>query len=79
MGHRVGVRSLDGRGLCGIYHQFRTVRTEPHRMRTVLGADHIVVLDGGTVSEQGMPKELIAKGGEFAQMVKLQQENNNEK
>ena len=28
MGHRVGVRSLDGRDLCGIYHQFRTVRTE---------------------------------------------------
>ena len=44
-------------------------------MRTVLGADHIVVLDGGTVSEQGMPKELIAKGGKFAQMVRLQQEN----
>ena len=28
MGHRVGMRSLDGRGLCGIYHQFRTVCTE---------------------------------------------------
>ena len=59
--------------------QGKTVIIIAHRMRTVLGADHIVVLDGGTVSEQGMPKELIAKGGEFAQMVKLQQENNNEK
>lgn len=59
--------------------QGKTVIIIAHRMRTVLGADHIVVLGGGTVSEQGMPKELIAKGGEFAQMVKLQQENNNEK
>ena len=55
--------------------QGKTVIIIAHRMRTVLGADHIVVLDGGTVSEQGMPKELIAKGGKFAQMVRLQQEN----
>ena len=55
--------------------QGKTVIIIAHRMRTVLGADHIVVLDGGTVSEQGMPKDLIAKGGKFAQMVRLQQEN----
>jgi len=42
-------------------------------------ADHIVVLGGGTVIEQGAPEDLMAKGGEFARMVKLQQENNNEK
>ncbi|KXB84504.1 hypothetical protein HMPREF3034_00825 [Prevotella sp. DNF00663] len=44
-------------------------------MRIVLGADHIVVLDGGTVSEQGTPEELMAHNGTFAQMVRLQQEN----
>ena len=43
-------------------------------MRTVLGADHIVVLDAGTVAEQGTPAELMAKQGEFARMVSLQQE-----
>ncbi len=55
--------------------QGKTVIIIAHRMRTVLGADHIVVLDGGTVCEQGRPEELIAKGGKFAQMVRLQQGN----
>ena len=52
----------------------KTVIIIAHRMRTVLGADHIVVLDAGTVAEQGTPAELIAKQGEFARMVNLQQE-----
>ncbi len=32
-----------------------------HRMRTVAGADKIVVLEGGTVAEEGSPDELIKK------------------
>ena len=44
-------------------------------MRTVRNADKIVVLSGGTVSEQGTPNELIAANGEFARMVKLQQDD----
>lgn len=52
----------------------KTVIIIAHRMRTVLGADHIVVLDAGTVAEQGTPAELIAKQGEFVRMVSLQQE-----
>ena len=59
--------------------QGKTVIIIAHRMRTVRNADHIVVLGGGTVIEQGTPEDLMAKGGEFARMVKLQQENNNEK
>ena len=59
--------------------QGKTVIIIAHRMRTVRNADHIVVLGGGTVIEQGAPEDLVAKGGEFARMVKLQQENNNEK
>jgi ABC-type multidrug transport system fused ATPase/permease subunit len=31
-------------------------------------ADHVVVLDGGTVAEQGKPEELVASGGVFASM-----------
>ena len=58
--------------------QGKTVIIIAHRMRTVRNADHIVVLGGGTVIEQGAPEDLMAKGGEFARMVKLQQENNNE-
>ena len=59
--------------------QGKTVIIIAHRMRTVRNADHIVVLGGGTVIEQGTPEDLMVKGGEFARMVKLQQENNNEK
>ena len=52
----------------------KTVIIIAHRMRTVLGADHIIVLSGGTVVEQGTPDELMAHNGTFAQMVRLQQE-----
>ena len=46
-----------------------------HRMRTVAGADKIVVLSDGTVAEEGSPKELAEKNGVYANMVKLQTEN----
>jgi len=51
----------------------KTVIIIAHRMRTVLNADHIVVLNGGEVSEEGTPEELISSNGEFANMVRLQQ------
>ena len=44
-------------------------------MRTVRNADKIVVLSGGTVNEQGTPDDLMAANGEFARMVKLQQDD----
>lgn len=50
----------------------KTVIIIAHRMRTVRKADHIVVLNGGTVVEQGTPDELMKQGGEFARMVELQ-------
>jgi ATP-binding cassette subfamily B protein len=50
----------------------RTVLVIAHRMRTVMGADKIVVLDGGHVVEQGAPEELLERGGAFARMVSLQ-------
>lgn len=50
----------------------KTVVIIAHRMRTVLNADHIVVLDGGTVREQGSPQELLKENGEFARVVRLQ-------
>jgi len=53
----------------------KTVIIIAHRMRTVRNADKIVVLSGGTVSEQGTPDELMAANGEFARMVKLQQDD----
>lgn len=50
----------------------KTVLVIAHRMRTVLGADHIVVLTEGRVAEEGTPAELLAAGGLFARMVSLQ-------
>ena len=44
-------------------------------MRTVSGADKIVVLKDGLVSEQGSPEELYKKNGAFAHMLKLQTES----
>ena len=44
-----------------------------HRMRTVAGADKIVVLEEGRVVEQGTPSELMKSGTAFRRMVELQQ------
>ena len=53
----------------------RTVIVIAHRMRTVMAADKVVVLDGGRVAEQGSPAELMAQNGLFARMVRLQTES----
>lgn len=53
----------------------KTVLIIAHRMRTVDGAEKIVVLQGGKVAEQGTPKELKAKGGIYARMSELQSQN----
>ena len=52
--------------------QDRTVLVIAHRMRTVAGADKIVVLDGGVVAEAGSPQDLLRQGGKFARMVRQQ-------
>lgn len=50
----------------------KTVLVIAHRMRTVSGADQVVVLSGGTVAEQGTPQELMKRGKIYPHMVKLQ-------
>ena len=50
----------------------KTVLIIAHRMRTVAGADKIVVLSGGVVAEQGVPGELYKKNGIYTRMVDLQ-------
>ena len=46
-----------------------------HRLSTIANADHILVLDKGTVAEYGEPKELLKnKDGVYAKLVRLQQQ-----
>jgi ATP-binding cassette subfamily B protein len=53
--------------------QGKTVIIIAHRMRTVAGADKIVVLKEGKVAECGSPAELTASGGFYKHMQELQQ------
>ena len=53
----------------------KTVLIIAHRMRTVEGADKLVLLKDGKVVEQGSPEELLAKGGIYAKMCQLQQQS----
>ena len=55
----------------------KTVLVIAHRMRTVAGADKIVVLSEGSVAEEGAPEELMKQNGLYARMVKLQTESQN--
>lgn len=50
----------------------KTVLIIAHRMRTVAGADKIVVLSDGTVAEEGSPEELYKKNGIYTHMADLQ-------
>ncbi len=50
----------------------KTVLVIAHRMRTVSGADKVVVLSDGSVAEQGTPRKLMNTGKIYPHMVKLQ-------
>ncbi len=50
----------------------RTTLVIAHRLATVRDADRIVVLDRGTVVEHGTHSELLARGGPYARLCRLQ-------
>ena len=50
----------------------RTSLTIAHRLSTVMRADQIIVLEDGTVIEQGTHETLLARGGLYARLAKLQ-------
>ena len=50
----------------------KTVIIIAHRMRTIMGADKIFVLKAGKIVQSGNHDSLMAEGGEYSQMVRLQ-------
>ncbi|MDR1257376.1 MAG: ATP-binding cassette domain-containing protein, partial [Spirochaetaceae bacterium] len=53
----------------------RAVIVIAHRLRTVLGADKIAVMENGRLVEEGSGSELLAKDGLFARLYRIQLEN----
>lgn len=53
----------------------KTVIVIAHRLRTVAGADKIIVLDNGELAQQGTHDELMARDGLYKKLFTIQQES----
>ena len=58
--------------------QGKTALVIAHRLSTVADAHEIVVLDAGRVAERGSHADLLALGGRYAEMWRLQQQSADE-
>jgi ATP-binding cassette subfamily B protein len=55
--------------------QGRTTIVIAHRLSTIRGADKIVVMDRGQIMDEGKHEELLARGGTYADLYRLQFED----
>ena len=56
----------------------RTTLVIAHRLSTIVEADQILVMDAGRIVERGSFRELMERGGRFAEMWQLQQQEETE-
>ena len=52
----------------------RTTLTIAHRLSTIVEANEILVMENGRIVERGTHRQLLATNGSYAQMWKLQQQ-----
>ncbi|HEV7822680.1 MAG TPA: hypothetical protein VGO84_15965, partial [Burkholderiales bacterium] len=52
----------------------RTTLVIAHRLSTVMDANQILVMDAGRIVERGTHRELLIRGGVYAEMWALQQQ-----
>ena len=70
--------TLDARAEYEVFERFADLTRDrmavliSHRFSTVRMADRILVLDGGEIKEQGSHAQLVALGGQYAQLFELQ-------
>src|SRR5207302_1810154 len=70
--------TLDARAEFEVFERFSELTRDrmavliSHRFSTVRMADRILVLDGGEIKEQGSHAQLLALGGQYAQLFELQ-------